>query len=87
VSARDETTHVRLRKATVAKLKEIRDRLIASQEAGLRNDLDVNPEPINPRGSGLSIDQVILALIAEREGHLARARTARAKRKSKRDDG
>jgi hypothetical protein len=80
----EATTHVRLKKSTLARLRRVSTALIDSIEKGLRDDLGVNQEAINPRGTGLSMDAVICLLLDEREKHLQRAAESRARARARR---
>lgn len=76
----DDYTHIRVRKSTLARLREYGAHLADRALVGLPGGLDPNPEQINPRGVGVSMDAVIVKLLSRVLAKRARARKSAAKR-------
>lgn len=83
MAAKGATVWVSLK--TRERLRNIERAIVAQVEAGTRGDFNIDPEPINPQGSGLSMDQVINYLIDQLEAHRTRAKEQRQRRKKGRE--
>lgn len=84
MSQSETWTHVRVRKATLARMQLAARRIVQLVEEGIIPDPGVNPEPKNPAAIGLSMDQLITVLLDERDAHNRRARESRRRRRDAR---
>jgi hypothetical protein len=80
----DDYCMVRIRKSTRRRLRQENVHLVERYEQGLTGGLPADAERINPAGTGLSMDRLILYLLDLVQGHRERARKASAKRRNKR---
>lgn len=87
MSQKDTWTHIRVRKATLARLREVARRLVQLHEQGLVTVDEIDPEPKNPLACGLSDDALINRLLDDRDAHNRRAREQRTRRRRERSSG
>lgn len=76
-----KTPTIRVSSSTLARMKAEIHRILSAVEAGQRTDPGTLSEAINPLTLGLTYDQLINLMLDQREGHRARDRKARAKKR------
>lgn len=78
-----DSTHVRVSRATLVRLRAAVQSVLEQAEMGRYAHAPINPEPINPRCPGLSMDGMIGLLLDELARHRERGRRqSRRRRKS-----
>lgn len=71
-------THVRVKVETRDRLRVECEALVAAIQAGFTEaDENYNPEPINPKCSGLSFNAMLEMLLADRQRHRERRRASK----------
>lgn len=81
---KEDTTHIRLRIATAARLRALAHRIAADEHHRARAHVQVDPEPINPAGCGVSMDQLVNYLCDQLDAHRKRTRLQQERAKAKR---
>jgi hypothetical protein len=88
--ATDDTTHIRVKKATLARLRQLAEGIAARVESNHPHPLPVDAEPINPAGCGVSMDALLNFLLDrlddQRSGRKARKERAKQARQADQAD-
>lgn len=74
-------THIRVRVTTRDRLRDLAAAMVASHAAGHAVAISPDPDPINPRCTGIALDVVLTRLLDHYELYLARRERSNARRK------